>query len=310
MNPFALAMVVSAGAAFIVSQGLFVALVDRYLADRARGEALRMRNHIAELETTQRALQNASKNLTVALGKAAEASKAKSEFLASMSHELRTPLNAVIGFSESMMLEVFGPIGERYKDYAADIHNSGAHLLALINDVLDLSRLDAGRAELHEEVFDTAELIAESTRMVLNQAQRGGIALSTDIAPGLPALKADKRRIKQILVNLMSNAVKFTPAGGQVKISAQLTEAGLALGVTDSGIGIAPQDIAKVLEAFGQIDSALSRKHEGTGLGLPLSKQLVELHGGTLVLESKVNVGTTVTVTLPPARLVAREMAA
>ena len=169
----------------------------------------------------------------------------------------------------------------------------------MINDVLDLSRLDTGRAELHEGVFDTAELIAESTGMVLNLAQKAEIALSTDIAPNLPALKADKRHIKQILVNLMSNAVKFTPGGGRVKISAQLTEAGLALAVADSGIGIAPQDIAKVLEAFGQVDSALSRKHEGTGLGLPLSKQLVELYGGTLVLESKVDAGTTVRDTSP-----------
>jgi len=310
MAPFALAAVVAAGAALIVTLALVLALVDHYLEARAHGEAQRMRDHIAELEDTQRALKKASNDLTVALGKAAEASKAKSEFLASMSHELRTPLNAVIGFSDTMLLEIFGPLGDRYKGYAADIHSSGAHLLALINDVLDLSRLDAGKGELHEEIFNPVELIAESVRMLTSQAEKAEIALVTDIATGLPGLKADKRRIKQILVNLMSNAVKFTPAGGQVRVSARKTDAGLELTVADSGIGIAPQDIPKVLETFGQIDSSLSRKYEGSGLGLPLSKRLAELHGGTLALESAVNVGTTVTVTLPPVRLAAPDMAA
>ena len=149
----------------------------------------------------------------MALDQAAQASKAKSEFLASMSHELRTPLNAVIGFSDAMVMEIFGPMSERYKNYAADIRSSGAHLLSLINDVLDLTRLDAGQAELREEVFGLPELVGESLRMVDSQAQKADIALSTDIADGLPALKADKRRIKQVLVNLLSNAVKFTPLG-------------------------------------------------------------------------------------------------
>jgi signal transduction histidine kinase len=152
--------------------------------------------------------------------------------------------------------------------------------------------------------------MGESLRMIQSQAQKADIALSTDIADGLPALKADKRRIKQVLVNLLSNAVKFTPSGGRVNISVQLTGVGLALAVADSGIGIAPQDIPKALEVFGQVDSSLARKYEGTGLGLPLSKQLMELHGGSLSLESQVNVGTTVTVTLPQARLVARDMVA
>ncbi len=309
MDPFALAIVVAASAAFIVGQGLIVALVDRYLARRAQGESLRMRDHIAELETTQKALKKASNDLTVALGVAAEANHAKSNFLASMSHELRTPLNAIIGFSDTMMMEVFGPLSERYKSYCADIHHSGEHLLALINDVLDLSRLDAGHADLHEEEFDPAELISESLRMLMNQAGKAQIGLSTHIEPGLPWLKADKRRIKQILINLMSNALKFTPAGGQVRISARLVPEGLAMAVSDSGIGIEPQNIPKVMERFGMVDSAMSRKHAGTGLGLPLSKQLTELHGGSLALESTVNVGTTVTVTLPRERLMARDAA-
>jgi len=310
MSPTTMAVLVTAAGMFIVGQAMVMVLVDRHLSLRAKGEEQRLRDHIVELEKTQKALEKTSDDLVIALGQAAQASKAKSEFLASMSHELRTPLNAVIGFSDAMVLEIFGPMGERYKNYASDIRSSGAHLLALINDVLDLSRLDAGQAELREETFDLAELAGESLRMVLNQAEKSEIALSCDIADRLPLLKADKRRIKQVLVNLLSNAVKFTPSGGHVKLSAQVSDAGLSLAVADSGIGIAPQDIPKVLELFGQVDSSLSRKYEGTGLGLPLSKQLVELHGGSLSLESQVNVGTTVTVTLPPERLVARDLVA
>jgi signal transduction histidine kinase len=304
INRMLLAVAVTASAAFIVSQGLLLALVDRYLAARAQGEAARMRDHIATLEATQKKLKQTSNELTRALGVAAEANQTKAAFLASMSHELRTPLNAIIGFSDTMMMEVFGPLSERYKNYAGDIRHSGEHLLALINDVLDLSKLDAGQADLKDEEFDPAELIAESLRMMVNQAGKAQIALTTQIAQGLPWLKADKRRIKQIVINLVSNAVKFTPAGGQVTVSARLTQAGdLAVAVADSGIGIAAEDIPKVMERFGQVDSPMSRKHEGTGLGLPLSRQLAQLHGGDLVLESVVNEGTTVTLTLPKARL-------
>jgi signal transduction histidine kinase len=310
INTFALAVVVAACAAFIVSQGLVVAMVDRYLAARAQGEAQRMRNHIAELEATQQTLEQTSADLTAALDAAKAASKSKSAFLASMSHELRTPLNAVLGFSETMLVEAFGPLGSpRYKEYLGHIYDSGAHLLSLINDVLDLSRLDAAQTELNETVFDPAELIAESLCMVAGQAQQASIALSTDIGLGLPWLKADKRRIKQIVINLLSNSLKFTPAGGRVLVSARLTDAGLALAVADSGIGIAREDIPKALERFGQVDSRLERKYEGTGLGLPLSKQLAELHGGELVLESTVGAGTIVTVTLPRDRLGARPAA-
>ena len=310
VSPTTMAVLVIAAGMFIVGQALVMVLVDRHLAMRAKGEEQRLRDHIAELERTQRALEKTSDELVVALGKAAEASKAKSEFLASMSHELRTPLNAVIGFSDAMVMEIFGSMGARYKDYASDIRSSGAHLLSLINDVLDLTRLDAGQAELREEVFGLPELIGESLRMIQSQAQKADIALTTGIADGLPALKADKRRVKQVLVNLLSNAVKFTPTGGQVRISAQLSEMGLTLAVADNGIGIADEDIPKALEVFGQVDSSLARKYEGTGLGLPLSKQLMELHGGTLSLESRVNVGTIVSVTLPRERLVARALVA
>ncbi len=305
IDPFMLGLVVSACAAFILSQSLIVTLVDRYLAGRAQGEAARMRDHITELEATQKKLKKTSNDLLVALNVAAEASQTKSNFLASMSHELRTPLNAIIGFSDTMMLGVFGPLSDRYKSYAGDIHQSGQHLLSLINDVLDLSRLDAGQGELHEEAFDITALVAESLRMMAGQAEKAQITLTTEIEPELPWLMADKRRIKQILVNLVSNALKFTPADGQVTVDCRRTPQGLSLAVSDSGIGIASADIPKVLERFGQVDSPAQRKHTGTGLGLPLSRQLAQLHGGELTLESVVDQGTTVTVTLPAARLVA-----
>jgi signal transduction histidine kinase len=303
MEPFVLGLVVTACAAFILGQALIVALLDRHLAARARGEAARMRGHIAELEATQLKLKKASSDLTAALNVAAEASQAKSNFLASMSHELRTPLNAIIGFSDTMMLGIFGPLSDRYKSYAGDIHQSGLHLLALINDVLDLSRLDAGQGELHEEPVDVTALVAESLRMMVGQAEKAQVTLTDEIEPDLPWLVADRRRIKQVLINLVSNALKFTPPGGQVAVVCRRTPQGLALAVSDSGIGIAPEDIPKVLERFGQVDSPQQRKHTGTGLGLPLSRELAQLHGGDLTLESAVNVGTTVTVTLPASRL-------
>jgi signal transduction histidine kinase len=304
MNPFVLAIVVAGGAAFIVAQAWIVAVIDRHLETRAKGEAQRMREHIVQLEATQLALTKTSQELSAALEAAEAAGKSKSAFLASMSHELRTPLNAILGFSETMLFEAFGPLGApRYKEYLGNIHESGAHLLSLINDILDIARFDAGQCELQEEIFELEPLIAESLRMVAGHAEKCDITLSTEIVPGLPLLRADKRRLKQVLVNLLSNAVKFTPAGGQVNTCASFTAAGLVLAVADNGIGIAARDIPKAMERFGQVDSSLARKYEGTGLGLPLSKQLMELHGGALVLESQEGVGTTVTVTLPAERL-------
>jgi signal transduction histidine kinase len=306
MDPFALAVAVAASAAFIVAQGLVVAMLDRHLAQRAQGEAARMRAHIAELESAHTAQQKTSSDLTLALEAASEASRAKSAFLASMSHELRTPLNAVIGFSDTMQAELFGPLSARYRSYAADIHQSGRHLLALINDVLDLSKLEAQRAVLQEENFDIAELTGEVMRMILPEAGRSGLTLLAEVAPDLPLLNADRRRIKQILINLAANAIKFTPPGGQVRLAAHRTATALSLSVSDTGIGIAQEDIPRAMERFGQVDSSLARKYEGTGLGLPLSRQLAELHGGQLILGSAPGVGTTVTVTLPRERLVPR----
>jgi signal transduction histidine kinase len=238
-------------------------------------------------------------------------SRAKSNFLANMSHELRTPLNAIIGFAELMESETFGPIGSpRYQEYAATIRGSGTHLLGLINDVLDLSRLDAGRADLHEETIFVEHLVETVLTMIEQQAAKNGVKLVKDIARDLPRLNGDARRVRQVLINLLSNAIKFTASGGTVSIRVARNILGeLSFEIGDTGVGIAAQDISKALTRFGQVDSRLARKFEGAGLGLPLAKQLIELHGGTLSLTSKVDVGTVVTVTFPLERLVRPELA-
>jgi PAS domain S-box-containing protein len=233
------------------------------------------------------------------------ANRTKSEFLANMSHELRTPLNAIIGFSEIIQQEMFGAIGSpRYKEYASDIHDSGTHLLNLINDILDVSKAEAGKVELQETRVRVSDLIDASSRLVLPRAREAGIHLSLPHVDDLPLVFVDERRLKQVLLNLLSNAVKFTQPGGRVTVEASADQRGFVMRVIDTGIGIAPADIPKALEPFGQVDSKLSRKYEGTGLGLPLSKGLVELHGGRLELASEVGVGTTVTIVLPPERIV------
>jgi signal transduction histidine kinase len=239
------------------------------------------------------------------------ASRSKSAFLAAMSHELRTPLNAIIGFSEMMALEAFGPLGSpMYQNYSQDIHRSGKHLLSLISDILDISRLEAGKAELHEESVDVATLVGDCLRMVEHQAENGGLSLETDVPPDLPRVLADERRLKQVLLNLLSNAIKFTQRGGRIVMQARASDEGLSLSVEDSGVGIAPEDIVRAFEKFSQVDSTVARHQQGAGLGLPLSRQLMELHGGTLTLESVVSVGTIATAVLPASRILAMSRAA
>jgi signal transduction histidine kinase len=302
--PDVLAIAVAASVALIMALGLVGALVDHHLAKRASGEAERLRGHILALEETKRELETTSENLRAALVAADSANLAKSQFLAAMSHELRTPLNAVIGFSEMLTMEAFGPLGHaRYHEYARDIRSSGAHLLALINDILDLSRLDSGETELQEEKINVADLIGPVLRMMQAQAAESDVAIDRRIEPRLPRILADKRRVHQVLINLVSNAIKFTPSGGNVRVSVFRAGAEMAVSITDTGIGIAPEDIPKAFERFRQIDSALSRKYEGSGLGLPLARQLMELHGGRLVLESKLHQGTTVTIYFPAERV-------
>jgi len=266
---------------------------------------------VTELEQTKRELEATTVDLHRAFEAAAAGSQAKSQFLATMSHELRTPLNAIIGFSEVMATEMFGPhVNARYREYSASVHASGKHLLGLINDVLDCSKIDAGRLELQESIIDMGELIESVLQMTRAQAEAAGISLVEPVIGSLPRVGADERRLRQVLLNLLSNAIKFTPRGGEVRIFAETRHDGIAVSVADSGIGIAPDDIPRALERFGQIDSRLSRKYEGTGLGLPLSKGLMELHGGTLEVESAVGVGTTVTITLPAFRVVDHRVAA
>jgi signal transduction histidine kinase len=232
------------------------------------------------------------------------ANRAKSDFLANMSHELRTPLNAIIGFSEILKSEMFGAISERYRVYANDIFNSGSHLLKLINDILDLSKLEAGQGKLDEDTIDLAAAVDACMKLVRPQVERSRLQLSASLDSSVAFIRADDRRLRQILINLLSNAVKFTPEGGQVRVLSFRKEGSLALAVSDTGIGMAPDEIPKALESFGQIDSKISRKYEGTGLGLPLAKSLAEAHGGQLFIESQLGVGTTVTVVLPPGRII------
>jgi len=243
--------------------------------------------------------------LQVAKLAAETANRTKSQFLANMSHELRTPLNAIIGFSDLIQSRMFGPISDRYRDYAGNILTSGNHLLGLINDVLDLAKLEAGQLELHDEDVDLVEMIATSLHFVEPQARKSDVQLSHIIDERARFIRADERRLRQAVVNLLSNAVKFTPAAGSVRIVCAHTDSGVLIVVSDTGVGMALAEIPKAMQPFGQIDSTITRKYEGTGLGLPLAKDLVELHGGTLTIESQVNVGTTVTIVLPKNRIIA-----
>jgi signal transduction histidine kinase len=298
-----LAVAIAAVMTLILGLSFAGTVVDQHLASRSAQEAERLRRHVAELEATKRELETKTKEVTLALEAAAAASQAKSQFLAAMSHELRTPLNAIIGFSEMLSREMFGALDARYRDYATNIYDSGRHLLGLINDVLDFSKLEAGRFELQDDSIEVDKVIAETINIIGQQAERNGLRLILNVAPQLPRIHADSRRVRQILLNLVSNSIKFTPEGGEIKISAAINDGELVLTIADTGIGMSADDIPKALMRFGQIDSRLSRKYDGTGLGLPLSKRLVELHGGTLEIESIVGTGTIVTVRFPSERV-------
>ncbi|MBV8652244.1 MAG: PAS-domain containing protein, partial [Alphaproteobacteria bacterium] len=274
------------------------------------GRQHELRDAYSRLERQAATLCTTAEDLARARETAETASRSKSVFLANMSHELRTPLNGVIGFADLMAQQVYGPLGHpRYVEYVRDIGESGRHLLDLINDILDFSKVEAGKLDLLEDDLDVIAAAESAIRMVRPRAEMAGLTLELydEISHSIAGLRGDERRLKQVVLNLISNAVKFTPAGGRVTVTVALAEAaaggGITIAVADTGIGIAAEDLPRVMEAFGQVDHGLNRRQEGTGLGLPLTKRLVELHGGELRIKSAAGIGTTVTVWLPEARL-------
>jgi signal transduction histidine kinase len=262
-----------------------------------------------KLETQGEHLVRMSDELRAARDDAEAANRSKSDFLANISHELRTPLVGIIGFSEIMGSETLGPMGSaQYLEYAGDINQAGQHLLALINNLLNLSKIESGKEDLFESKIDVGGIIAGTVRLLHTQIEEDHIVLERDIEPDMPRLVADEGKVRQILINLLGNAIKFTGEGGTVAIKAwACQDSGCVIQIADTGIGIAHHDIPKALAQFGQVDGVRNRKYEGTGLGLPLAKGLVELHGGVLDLQSEVGVGTTVTVRFPVWRLHAAE---
>ena len=264
-----------------------------------------MRRTVENLRRSQERVQELAANYEQEKIRAEEANRSKSEFLANMSHELRTPLNAINGFSEIMAGEMFGPLGhERYQDYVTDILSSGQHLLSLINDILDMSKIEAGKMQLQPEPLMPAEVIEQCVRIMRARAEEKSIDLTVE-GDDLPRIVADPRALKQVILNLMSNAVKFTPEGGKVKLRGFDAADGVVLQVSDSGIGISEDDLKRVGRPFEQIESQHSKKHQGSGLGLALSKSLIELHGGTLRIDSRLGEGTTVSFTLPANPVIA-----
>ena len=318
---------VLAGVLVTILTVMFIRFMSRSLARiESKEEELRLR--VEDLLDSQRRLQeqgSAMVGLAEELYHARDeaerarrsadiANRAKSEFLARMSHELRTPLNAILGFSEIMKQHVPGPDnGDTFVQYAGDIHESGNHLLALINDILDLSKVEAGRFELAEEKIDLRHTALSVIRLVRETASRHGVGITVSVAPDIPRLVSDQRVMKQMLLNLLSNSIKFTPRNGTVIVSAQASNGGIEVAVNDTGVGIAEEDIPKVLEPFGQIVRDQNRNGQevaGTGLGLPLVKSFIEAHGGRFDLKSKVGEGTTVTLWFPPDRIITGQAAA
>jgi signal transduction histidine kinase len=310
MPPEWLAFGVALTTLIILCAGLASSIVDQRVAAISTREAQRLRAAVSELEETKRRLEATTADLTSALDAADAGDRAKSQFLATMSHELRTPLNAIIGFAEFLGTDLCGSLTAKQRGYVGDIHRAGTHLLDLVNDVLDLSQVDARQLVLDEDVVDIEELVKSALAMVSLRAAEVGVSLRSVVAAGLPPVRADTRRLRQILLNLLSNAIKFTPRDGAITLSAERHGTDIAIVVADTGIGMAPEHIGVALARFGQVDNRLARRYEGTGLGLPLVKRLVELHGGKLAIDSALGRGTTVTVLLPADRVIMRSAAA
>jgi signal transduction histidine kinase len=280
----------------------WVMLVTRARSDGAGGMIWDgIASDISELKEWQQ-------QLVAAKEQAILANRSKSQFLAVMSHELRTPLNAVIGFAEVLQAEFFGPLTPKQRGYLGDILQSGQHLLDIINSILDLAKIEAGKSELYEDACATTEVIAYQIQLIQPRAMQNGLSIRFEASPDLPLLYVDQTKLKQMLLNLLSNAIKFTPPGGRITVRLALEPAAdgppvMALAIADTGVGIAPEDVPKAFASFQQIDNRLARKHEGAGLGLPLVKAQIEQHGGTIAIDSKLDVGTTVTLRFPAWRL-------
>ena len=253
-------------------------------------------------EVTER--KRTEEELRLAMQAAEAASRAKSDFLGTMSHELRTPLNAIIGFSEVIHGELLGPVGvPAYKNYAADVISSGRHLLTVINDILDFAKAEAGKLALREEILNLPTLVEEAVRFLRQRIDAAGLQLSVDLSEAPPALCGDELRLRQVLLNLIGNAIKFTPKGGSVEIRAHEEENGdVTVAIRDTGIGMHPADLARVFDPFYQVDGGYSRNHEGTGLGLAICDRLMRLHGGRIALTSELGRGTVAAMTLPAGR--------
>ena len=291
-------------------------MLDLYLRPSKRSAMLQrygaQMGHVVERKLTEMALlaakqeaERAADAARLALLNAESANRAKTEFLANMSHELRTPLNAIIGFSDVIQHEIMGRFEDnpRYVDYARDIREAGTHLLGVINDILDIAKIEAGQLDLREDAFDPGEALEACVEMLSNQAEEAGLRVVREGPERLPKLWGDEKKFKQIAINLLSNAIKFTPEGGTITLTAEVEdEGGFRLTVSDTGMGIAAEDLEKALAPFSQVDGSHTRNHEGTGLGLPISRALAELHGGTLDLGSEPGVGTTVIVRFPSER--------
>ncbi len=289
-------IVIGAAAAFGL---LLLCLIALRRARREQVALVQVRDSLRDREEAYEALRLAKDEAEVA-------NQAKSDFLATMSHELRTPLNAIIGFSEMILREELGPVGNReYQGFIGDIHGSGMLLLGIINDILDFSKAAAGQIELNESVFDLRKVMQSVAELTAGPIREAGLFQDVSLGDDPMLLRGDERKIKQVLINLIVNSVKFTPAGGRITVSSRFDPLfGLALTVSDTGMGIALHDLSRVLKPFEQVNSSLNRHHQGTGLGLPLAKKIVELHGGRLALSSKLGAGTTATVILPPERVV------
>jgi signal transduction histidine kinase len=271
------------------------------------------RDVIAQLKQSRARLDEMSKHLAISVEQAEHANRAKSAFLANMSHELRTPLNAIMGFSEIMKEEHLGPVqNPRYLSYASDIHASGRYLLGIINDILDLSKIEAGKMSLdNAEEFSLRQSLEGSLGMVAALGEKYGVRVTGELPPMHVRLLAVERMIRQIMINLLSNAIKFTPAGGSVTVhSAAADDGGYSVIVQDTGIGMTEKEIEQALTPFGQVQNKLTARHNGTGLGLPLAKAMLELHGGTLAISSLPGHGTRIVLNFPASRICASRAAA